>query len=368
MLISAWTAVVGLAPSLKTSAETIDLLRVAGIVSLVVAAVLALASLIRPKLPPTTPDALTTEPDDQGGRSGPGTGDERSTADPSRLGEVVPPLGDRREPAFDEADRAYRDPVVAARLKHVLGPDRRVGRRRSDPLPAPATPRQVPAATRLRLIRGDEEAWVGHTGPEPAPPGHLAARDQEPDTMFSSDLDTASSALGDHGASRPAETIEGTPPSDADLDPLAAAGPQPRSKVVPFIPRQTAVASVPDEVVDAAVVAAITATVRELLFCANVGEYLHGFALYTDRYLFRFMDETGMTVDEFRATFEAAPARDADDWTRLAGLGDARRLDDGRISAAVTYQDGEASGATETYTFAFAADRGLWLIDDIAQA
>ena len=110
-----------------------------------------------------------------------------------------------------------------------------------------------------------------------------------------------------------------------------------------------------------------TATVRELLFCANVGEYLHGFALYSDRYLFQFMDETGLTLGEFRAEFDSAHAREANDWTRLSHLGDVRRLDDGRATAVVTYVDGDQPGGAERYTFEFSADRGIWLIDDIAQ-
>lgn len=170
------------------------------------------------------------------------------------------------------------------------------------------------------------------------------------------------------GATRAPEVIEGSPPSSADLDRLSATGPQPRSKVVPFIPRQAPRDAMPDEVpVEPEIVDAITATVRELLFCANVGEYLHGFALYSDRYLFRFMDETGLTVDEFRAAFEGAPPKDAEDWTRISHLDDVRRLGDGRVAAVVTYLDGEWPGGSEAYTFELESTRGLWLIDDIAQ-
>jgi hypothetical protein len=138
--------------------------------------------------------------------------------------------------------------------------------------------------------------------------------------------------------------------------------------VVPFIPRQSPRESPPETApVDRAVVEAITATVRELLFCANVGEYLHGFALYSDRYLFRFMDDTGLSVDEFRAAFGDAPPRGPDEWTRLSHLGDVRRLDDGRVTALVSYVDGERPGGSERYTFEYSASRGLWLIDDIQQ-
>ena len=142
----------------------------------------------------------------------------------------------------------------------------------------------------------------------------------------------------------------------------------PRSNVVPFAPRQQAAREAAVEPpVDHSVVGALTATVRELLFCANVGEYLHGFALYSDRYLFRFMDDTGLTVDEFRATFEDAVPKEAGDWTRLSHVDDVRRLADGRVSALVTYLDGDKPGGSERYTFEFSAARGLWLIDDIAQ-
>jgi len=119
-----------------------------------------------------------------------------------------------------------------------------------------------------------------------------------------------------------------------------------RSNVVPFAPRGQAARDAPpaEPAPDQAVVGALTATVRELLFCANVGEYLHGFALYSDRHLFRFMDDTGLTVDEFRTAFEDAAPKEADDWTRLSHVDDVRRLPDGRVTALVTYLDGDHPG------------------------
>ncbi len=161
--------------------------------------------------------------------------------------------------------------------------------------------------------------------------------------------------------------------SPSDLEPVPGEMPllpeRQRSNVVPFAPRGQAARDAPpaEPAPDQAVEGALTATVRELLFCANVGEYLHGFALYSDRHLFRFMDETGLTVDEFRAAFEGAEPKEADNWTRLSHLGDVRRLEDGRVTALVTYLDGERPGGSERYTFEFGAARVLWLIDDIAQ-
>ena len=133
------------------------------------------------------------------------------------------------------------------------------------------------------------------------------------------------------------------------------------------VPRQQAARDAAAETSDQSVVGALIATVRELLFCANVGEYLHEFALYSDRHLFRFMDDTGLAVDEFRAAFEDGALKEAGDWTRLSQVDHVRRLTDGGGSALATYLDGEQPGGSERYTFDFSAERGLWLIDDIAQ-
>lgn len=115
------------------------------------------------------------------------------------------------------------------------------------------------------------------------------------------------------------------------------------------------------------VLAGITQAVRELLFCANVGELLHGFALYSDPFLFRFMDASGMTEEEFQQVYGSVPPKAPEEWTRLAGLWDVVALPDGKVEATATYRDvtgGPANGA-ERYRFQLSADQTYWMIDDI---
>ena len=117
--------------------------------------------------------------------------------------------------------------------------------------------------------------------------------------------------------------------------------------------------------VDTATRDGITATVQELLFCANVGELLHGFALYSDRFLFQFMDESRLSEDVFRRTYSDIPAKDPNDWIRIDAVSGFTRLPDGRIVVRVRYIDGAEIDGTEHLTMKFDAHVDRWLIDDI---
>jgi hypothetical protein len=117
--------------------------------------------------------------------------------------------------------------------------------------------------------------------------------------------------------------------------------------------------------VDVATRDGITASIQELLFCSNVGELLHGFALYTDRYLFQFMDESRMSEDEFREVYSDVPAKDPSNWTRIDSISDFTRLDDGRVTVRVRYIDGSTIDGTEQFTMRFDPRLERWLIDDI---
>jgi hypothetical protein len=117
--------------------------------------------------------------------------------------------------------------------------------------------------------------------------------------------------------------------------------------------------------VDMATREAITATVQELLFCANVGELLHGFALYTDRYLFQFMDESHMSEDDFREAYSDIPAKDPSEWIRIDEVSDFVRLDDDRIRVRVRYIDGAEVDGTERFILRLDPRLERWLIDDI---
>jgi hypothetical protein len=149
-------------------------------------------------------------------------------------------------------------------------------------------------------------------------------------------------------------------------------------KIVPFTPRRP---PTPDDQerprvpgaepritrfpVDVATRDGITASIQELLFCSNVGELLHGFALYTDRYLFQFMDESRMSEDEFREAFSDVAAKDPSNWTRIDSISDFTRLDDGRVTVRVRYIDGSMIDGTEQFTMRYDPRLERWLIDDI---
>lgn len=107
--------------------------------------------------------------------------------------------------------------------------------------------------------------------------------------------------------------------------------------------------------------------VRELLFCANVGELLHGFALYSDAFLFRTMDDTGLNEEEFREAFRAQPAKPVREWTRLVEIRDIERHADNMATANAIYalEPRTRIPRGEHYRFVKDSDAGVWLIDDI---
>jgi len=323
-----------------------DLLSTSLVIALVVASVLLLSYALRPLLSPTRLPLTDAELDEQTLR-GLGLASQPDRPEPPRAPpDVIPFPRGPRDPILDEDERLYRDPIVAARLRQVLEPSRRrMGRVGSE-----------------SQLRSHGDADEGRSAHSPIRPWRAGEHDRRRVRHTDGELSTARAR---DGKGRRQEPIP-MPPSDMEPVPgempLSPEGQ--RSNVVPFAPRQQAARDA--AAVDQAVVGALTATVRELLFCANVGEYLHGFALYSDRYLFRFMDDTGLTVDEFRATFEDAAPKEAGDWTRLSHVDDVRRLPDGRVTATVTYVDGDLPGGSEHYTFELSATRGLWLIDDIA--
>ena len=268
------------------SGESPDLLRISLVIALVVASVVAVSFALRPLLPPTRPPISEAELDDRTLRSLEIAGEaERPLPEtPRRPAEVIPFPRGPRDPILDENERLYRDPIVAARLRAVLDP----GRRRLERLASasserpggiPITGQPAPTPVRPWRVGEHERRRVRHTEVEPSPSGARdgAGRDQEPLSMPPSDMESLPSDIpfgpiaerGSSGdrqdrgpdATRTPELIEGSPPSSADLDRLSATGHQPRSKVVPFIPRQATRDATPDETpVEPAVVDALTAS------------------------------------------------------------------------------------------------------------
>lgn len=112
--------------------------------------------------------------------------------------------------------------------------------------------------------------------------------------------------------------------------------------------------------------AGIEATVRELLACANAGQPLSGFALYTEAFFRRFVASTGLSSDEFLRTFEGLRGGDLP-CTELAAIGALEPLGDDRLAAVVTYAPSsiDATPDPERYVFVRSEDGRRWLIDDI---
>jgi hypothetical protein len=187
---------------------------------------------------------------------------------------------------------------------------------------------------------------------------------------------------------RYAPSGKGPVPTEGDLERMATS--RPVGKILPFAPRPTRASSESlDETyqlleqfgseherpteggvitlmpVDAATREAITGTVQELLFCANVGEFMHGFSLYTDRYLFQFMTESGLTEETFKETFSAIPAREPVDWTRIDRIDDLHWEPDGRLVGNVRYIERDQISGTEQFTFKLDQITQRWLIDGI---
>jgi hypothetical protein len=116
--------------------------------------------------------------------------------------------------------------------------------------------------------------------------------------------------------------------------------------------------------VDDASIAAIEATVRESVACANANAPLRAYALFTDRYLReRFGGENQDDLGHLLAalTRNSDVAKEADQLT-LVSIDELRLLDDGRIAASVVTKNARTT-FIDTLFFAAAADR--WLIDEV---
>jgi hypothetical protein len=119
--------------------------------------------------------------------------------------------------------------------------------------------------------------------------------------------------------------------------------------------------------VDLALADELSAVVRELLFCANSGQLLHGFALYSDSFLFRTMDDSGLSEEEFKAAHQHVAAKPIRDWTRLAELREIERHADNVATATVVYTPpaGVSDAPREKFRFLKNEETGAWMIDDI---
>jgi hypothetical protein len=275
-------------------------------------------------------------------------------------------------PSTEGAERA--EPEMLARLRRVTAAPqverRRMGNRKAkgpSGLHETPTPPSRVEQPQTESADADESIWVSSISddepepplPEPIPIRRGAVRD------FRSEGE----AMGDRSrrASGTSATIPGlTAEEVSQLEtPRSARGARGRSR------EQSNLRAHPARLVDKSAEEALKeefgSIVRELLFCSNVGELLHGFALYSDAFLFRTMDDTGLNEEEFRAAFRAQPAKQVKDWTRLAEIRDLERHADNMATVTAVYarEPGMSAPLREQFRFVKNLETGAWLIDDI---
>lgn len=118
--------------------------------------------------------------------------------------------------------------------------------------------------------------------------------------------------------------------------------------------------------VDAATLAAVTATQREAIACANGGERWRVLSLYSDGFVRRILADNAARGVSLRQLFgdlnpPRPPARA--NWSALTEVRDARALPDGRVGLFVTVSADAALDAFEIDFVWLVEQDGRWLID-----
>jgi hypothetical protein len=281
-----------------------------------------------------------------------------------------------KPPAWDELD-----PLVADRFSRVVGD----GDRRQRPIErrADRTPRDLATAAIHRIGPESVDPMVTRRPSPPAPivPFPVPAHYLEEEARFrpagvaagayskveNTNLETAISS--ERGA------VEGVDESATSLNghsesAIASAGVEHLDGPVSFGSLSSGgepdVTSIDLQWIDTPTLAALHQVVRELIYCANSGQLLHGFALYSDPFLFRFMDDTGLSEGEFRDAFGSVSARPREEWEHLDLLTDVERLPDGRIEATASYVDVKGAPVNGIERYRFIRVETGWQIDDIS--
>ena len=121
------------------------------------------------------------------------------------------------------------------------------------------------------------------------------------------------------------------------------------------------------EPADEETVATITAALVETLACLNTGNFLTAYALFSDEFKVRDLQEFPITEADL-AYFEATPeALEAEMHASLLAVREARILEDGRVGALVeTIFPDEAPGPQVDFII-FVEEDGNWLLDEIIE-
>ena len=120
------------------------------------------------------------------------------------------------------------------------------------------------------------------------------------------------------------------------------------------------------EPADPATVAAVTATVRELLACQNRIENGRFYALVTDALLRRWGPIPGETPEDIPAHLAPLEPIPVEEYVRLLAVTDVSVMADGRVAALVVSDDPPIPPeGPETLLMLFVEEEGRWLIDEI---
>jgi hypothetical protein len=381
-------------PGTGSSGGSDDWWRILGVLLITVFTVGIFAWLFRP----AAQSAATEVTDSDLAMAGPAATTTPSSANVvpfrDRALRPLPPVDDKiSEAAAERLRRLTTTPDPPAPTP--VGGRRRLGSRRTwiptptepqtsqtSPEPPPVT--SQPSEPVVAQSTGKEPVVEQPTVPETSLPsiGAFPPRSPSGEELLGGLVDKLPSAE-DSDIVLPFKTMTGPAPTEQDLKRIDGSEGGP-AKIVQFVPRlsKEVVPPIDDSYrlledfgaegneptrlpVDPTTRQSITATVQELLFCANVGEFMHGFALYTDRYLFQFMTESGFTEETFRETFTHMPGKEPQDWTRIERISNMTRLDDGRIAADVFYLERDQQTQPERFVFKVDHITHRWLIDGI---
>jgi len=149
----------------------------------------------------------------------------------------------------------------------------------------------------------------------------------------------------------------------AGFQSLATPGP---ASTVPTVEGQPTTLP-PGSPADAATVAGITATIREIMACVNKGEVLRAFSLYTEGFLRPIFGAGPPASPAFFTTFyntlSTPQATNPNGYVALVEVRDARVLDDGRAAAIVVTDDPANSPTMTTSFLVFVKSGDRWLLD-----
>ncbi|MDP9368031.1 MAG: hypothetical protein M3Q03_07120 [Chloroflexota bacterium] len=123
----------------------------------------------------------------------------------------------------------------------------------------------------------------------------------------------------------------------------------------------------PGEPISPGAIAAITATQRGALACANAGDRIRGMSLYSPDFIRRILADaaaSGLSVERIYDLFTPGGWVRPSDYVGILAVRDARLLPDGRIGAFFDVVTGNDPSVVETDFVFFVEVRGGWLIDD----